>query len=140
MIAALLLASWAVAAERSTAMSELVVSADGFQDSTGQAVLQIRGPDDPFRPGRFTRQVFAPIHAGTATFRIGAFPSGRWALLVFHDRDGNGTLNHNVLRFPFEPMGFSGGYRIGLLSGMPTFPKLAVDVAPGPAQVVIHVR
>jgi len=122
------------------AMTDLVVEADGFADSTGQAALQIRGPDDPFRPGRFAKQVFAPIHEGKARFQVGAIQARRWALTVFHDRNRNGVLDHNVFHLPAEPVGFSGTYRIGILSGMPTFDKLAVELVPGQAKVVIHVH
>jgi len=127
-------------AQQQQAMSDLVVEADGFRDSSGQAILQIRGSDDPFRPDRFSFQFFAPIHAGAARFEVRVIPARKWALTVFHDRNGNGRLDHNLFHLPSEPLGFSGRYRIGLLSGPPTFDKLAVELVPGPAKVVIHVH
>ena len=42
---------------------------------------------------------------------IEGVPPGRYALLVHHDRNGDGELNRNFLGIPTEPVAFSSGYR-----------------------------
>ena len=49
---------------------------------------------------------------------------GKYAVTVFHDENDNGTLDHNLLRMPAEPLGFSNGFQLGLFSGLPSFNKL----------------
>lgn len=105
----------------------LVVCADGFQDSAGVAVLQIYGkvksiPHDSPRVRQTTR-----IHGGRSNFRIDSLPSGKWGVMVYHDRNANGVLDHGWNRLPQESMGYSNGFVPGLLSGMPTWEKLAVE-------------
>jgi uncharacterized protein (DUF2141 family) len=62
----------------------------------------------------------------------GAF--GQYAAVVYHDLDSNGVLDHGWFG-PKEPLGFSGGWKLSLLSGMPTFEKLRFDFSPAHREV-----
>lgn len=53
---------------------------------------------------------------------------GDYAVAAFHDADGNGALNTNVLGQPTEGYGFSNGAR-GLM-GPPSFEAAAVSIGP----------
>ncbi|HEY0821064.1 MAG TPA: DUF2141 domain-containing protein [Rhizobacter sp.] len=50
---------------------------------------------------------------------------GRYALSGYHDENGNGKLDTNVLGMPTERYGFTGS---GGMMGPPSFDKAAVDV------------
>ena len=65
---------------------------------------------------------------------------GPYAMVVFHDENDNGTLDHNVLRLPAEPLGFSKGFKLSLFSGMPNFEKLRFDftVDSMPLEIVVQ--
>jgi outer membrane protein len=49
---------------------------------------------------------------------------GDYAVVVLHDGNDNGEVDHNFLGLPTEPLGFSNGFKLGLFSGKPTFEKL----------------
>ncbi len=68
--------------------------------------------------------------------------SGSYALVVFHDENDNGTIDHNVFRMPKEQLGFSNGFRPGLFAGLPSFEKLEFRLAgaPSPQRLDIEVK
>lgn len=51
--------------------------------------------------------------AGAQPVRItfNALPAGDYAVMAYHDRNGDGQLNTNFLGIPTEPYGFSNGAR-----------------------------
>ena len=53
---------------------------------------------------------------------------GRYAVLVYHDRNANGALDQNYLGIPKEPLGFSQRY---WARGAPAFSAAAMEVAEG---------
>lgn len=55
-------------------------------------------------------------------YRITDVPAGQYALLVYHDENGNGQLDRNFIGIPKEPIGLSNGYRP---KGPPSFSKAA---------------
>lgn len=103
---------------------ELRVNVLGLQSDQGKAVAKLyREGEDIFKlPGL---QQTAPISACRATLVFKDVAPGRYALIVFHDINANGQLDHNLVRLPAEPLGYSNGFQPGLLSGMPDSRKLA---------------
>ena len=65
------------------------------------------------------------------SFTSKGLPAGPYAVVVVHDVNANGEIDHTLLRLPAEPLGFSRGFRLGLLSGMPTFEKLSFEAVAG---------
>lgn len=67
----------------------------------------------------FSRQSHGPAsfamapRGGTASATFNDLPPGRYAIAVFHDRNGNQALDTNLFGLPSEPYGFSvyGGLR-----------------------------
>jgi len=103
--------------------ADLVIHASGFPDENGQAIASLfREQDDIF--GKPAARVAAPIHQGRATLIFARLPPGDYAVTVFHDENGNGDLDHNLLRLPAEPLGFSNGFSLSVFSGLPSFQKL----------------
>lgn len=64
--------------------------------------------------------------AGTHTLLIDALAAGRYALVVYVDRNGNGKLDRGMFGKPTEPYGFSNG---GGSFGPPDFADAVIDVA-----------
>ena len=115
----LVLCGHAVAAgpAASQGVGSLTVHAVGFSHTRGQAIAKLFLPgDDVLGPGRW--QQSASIKDGAATFRFEGLPAASYALVVFHDENGNGIIDHGLLG-PSEPIGFSGGFALGVLSGFP---------------------
>ena len=106
-------------------MGELVILATGFKNSQGQAGANLfLNQDSMFDHPH--RQAFAKIIDGKAEIRFPDLPYGDYALVVFHDENQNGRVDHNFFNFPSEPLGYSNGFSFGLTSGMPTFEKLRI--------------
>lgn len=66
----------------------------------------------------------APAGAVT-TVTFDGVPAGRYALMVIHDENGNGTLDTNLVGMPVEGYGFSNNPRV---MRKPTFEEAAFDV------------
>ncbi|MBI4913827.1 MAG: DUF2141 domain-containing protein [Acidobacteria bacterium] len=111
----------------------LTVQAAGFRDSRGQAVAKLFRPGENVR-GRGHWEQAAPIREGQAQFRFPGLEPGAYAGVDFHDPNGHGVMDHQpLLRLPSEPLGFSNGFSLGLLSGPPTFENLRFELA-GPGR------
>lgn len=117
----------------------LAVHVVGFKHAGGHAVAKLFAPgDDVLGCGRW--QLAAPIRQGQAELRFPDIAPGAYALVVFHDENDNGEIDHDFLRLPSEPLGFSNGFRPGPLSGLPSFDKLRFAYAPGAQRMEISVK
>ena len=104
---------------------ELTVHASGFSHSRGHAVAKLFAPgDNVLKPGRW--QLAKTIEGGAAVFNFAALPAGRYAVVVFHDQNDNLEIDHGLLG-PSEPLAFSGGFVLSLLSGRPDFERLQFE-------------
>jgi uncharacterized protein (DUF2141 family) len=117
----------------------LQVRVSGLQSIQGQVVATLFWEgDDVFGPPRAKQTQV--IVDGQASVSFENLQAGRYAVIVFHDINGNNTLDHNLLRFPAEPLGYSNGFELTLFSGLPSSRKLAVDVHPGATAINITVK
>lgn len=115
----------APSAEASASLVTLEVEAVGFDDDRGHAMAML------FRPGTNVldkdeafSQVKSELQNGAARLRFPPVEEGTYALVVFHDTNDNGVVDHNLLHLPSEQLGFSNEFRPGIFSGLPTFDKL----------------
>lgn len=135
MLATLALNSAASGAEH----NELLVHASGFKHAGGHAVAKLFQPgDDVLGRGRW--QQVAPIQDGRANFQFTDRPAGAYALVVFHDENDNGEIDHNFLHLPSEALGFSNGFVPGLVTGLPSFDKLRFEHADATQYMEITVK
>ncbi|WP_448207825.1 DUF2141 domain-containing protein [Azospirillum sp. sgz302134] len=77
---------------------------------------------------RFAGQELPPLK-GEVTAVFVDLPPGRYAVAVYQDGNGDGTLNRNMLGIPTEPYGFGGD--VSSTFGAPGFDALAVTVGTG---------
>lgn len=94
-----------------------------------------------FRPGEVVTRAsaFSKTMAGTDMqngMSLGRVSCGAYAVVVFVDEDGNGSISHGLFG-PNEPIGFSGSYRISLTSGLPTFEKLQFQAVSPATEITI---
>ena len=102
----------------------LMVQVHGFQNAQGQAAAYLYRAQDKL-PGKVPlRKAYGVIKDGQAGIFFESLDFGEYALIVFHDENGNGEPDHNLFRIPQEPIGFSNQFRPGLMSGLPNFEKL----------------
>lgn len=117
----------------------LHVNVLGLQNSRGQVIANLfKEGDDLFgKPyARQTRSV--SVQQAIITF-VNLAP-GRYALIAFHDINGNNDLDHNIFRLPAEPLGYSNGFGLTLLSGLPDSKKLAFSIGSTPQTIDITVK
>ena len=80
----------------------------------------------PKKEFAFAGKEVAVRQTGEAEIEIGGLAPGRYALAVFHDLNGNGKLDTNLLGVPTEPYGFS---NINSAKwGSPNFDEAAFDL------------
>ena len=84
-------------------------------------------------------QRLADAGDGLAAFRFTHLPAGTYAVMVFHDENDNGKIDHGLLG-PSEPLGFSGGFTLGLFSGRPDFERLKFAFNPPEQTLEVRMR
>jgi len=78
-----------------------------------------------------------PARTGAVTVDVPNVPSGTWAVLAYHDENGNKKLDTNFVGMPTEGYGFSNGAKARF--GPPSFKDAAIAVGEGnvPATVTL---
>jgi uncharacterized protein (DUF2141 family) len=119
-------------------IGNLALHVAGFSHARGHAVAKLFAPgDNVLGAGRW--QVRMPIDGNAAVLHFDGLPAGRYAAVVFHDENDNGVIDHALLG-PSEPIGFSGGFALNLLSGRPDFERLKFDFRPPAQTLELQVR
>ncbi|WP_437870231.1 DUF2141 domain-containing protein [Sorangium sp. So ce363] len=101
------------------------VIANGFRNDNGHAYVRVYRRHDKITDPPW-RSIRMPIVSKEAHFKVPDLAYDAYALVVHHDENDNGRIEHNLLGLPAEPLGFSNGFTLGVFSGMPTFEKLRV--------------
>ena len=116
-------AGWAVAASGGT-VDVRVENPPG----TGAVVALLFDAADAFADLRDPRMARILPAGGSGPARFEGLEPGRYAVLAFHDANGNGELDRNFIGIPREPLGFSRRY---WAKGEPAFSEAAVEVGEG---------
>lgn len=116
-------------AEGFTNSGNLTVNIGGLKNQRGQICFSLFDSSKGF-PGDKKRALQAKcvkMKDASAPFNVGSLKAGSYAVAIFHDVNGDGTLNRNPVGIPIEGFGFSGNPRI--ITGPPKFSDSAVIVA-----------
>lgn len=94
----------------------------GFEDNTGQVLVQLFRKEDkvPVKP---FMAVVEKIMDHKAEVQITGLTYGEYAAIVVHDKNANGIIDHQW-GFPDEPLGYPNNWGLSVFSGMPTFANL----------------
>jgi uncharacterized protein (DUF2141 family) len=117
--------------------ADVTVRLTDIRASTGVlkvALVDAAGYGGAARPVRATG---GPASGETQDFLFEDVAPGRYAVMVTHDENGNGTLDTNMLGMPVEGYGFSNNPRV---MRKPTFDEAAFDVGTESATVTIELR
>jgi uncharacterized protein (DUF2141 family) len=107
--------------------SDLTVHVQGENAHQGDLYAAVyNGPDTFLANGASMTSVRQRMDGAAATARFTDMPSGRYAVSVYVDTNGNGELDTNLIGRPTEPYGFSRDARGSL--GAPSFEDAAVAV------------
>lgn len=150
MVRVVLAALFAIAAATCPAIAaELRVAVEGLRPGGGTVLIGLYDTRDAFeraialsdKEGFLNdpqRVAGIALRAGSEpkqSVRIENLAPGRYAVITFHDENGNGRLDKNFWGVPKEPYGFSNDAQ-GFL-GPPRFEDAAIDVGEAPANTTI---
>jgi uncharacterized protein (DUF2141 family) len=120
--------------------SELRITVEGIRSPHGTVLIGLYDSLESFTramelsdkdgflndPNRFAAVALRANAAKKSAVVFTNLDPGQYAIILFHDENGNGKLDRNALGVPTEPYGFSNNVR-GLLSP-PTFEKAVMQI------------
>lgn len=124
-LALMTLPTWA---ETAPPVSLTVVLA-GVQHAGGSVRVGLYDSPATFRKeARAFASQEAPAQQGTVRVTFAAVPPGEYAVMAYHDEDGNGEMNRRFGMFPTEGYGLSNN---PVIAGPPAFADSAFRIEPG---------
>jgi len=88
--------------------ASLNVTVEGVKSSEGQVMVAVNAGEAQFSGSEEpTTQATQDASEGAVTFTFDDLAPGTYAVRTFHDVDGNGELNSNMIGMPTEPWGMS---------------------------------
>ena len=109
--------------------AELRVTVDGIRSEQGKVMIALHAPRTgvsfPDGAGAVAAQ-WRSARNGVLEFVFTGLPAGKFAVAVFHDENGNDTLDTNLLGIPKEGYAFSENARG--FAGPPSFDAAAVEI------------
>lgn len=116
------LAGWVVASAACGGQLSVSVS---HPPGTGTVVVVVYDSADAFADLRDPLKMLVVPAGRPEAALFEGLPAGRYAVMAYHDENGNRELDQNFLGIPREPLGFSRRY---WGKGAPVFAAAAVDV------------
>lgn len=117
---------------RAGGQAGLTVEVSGVANDKGQLVVAVC---DEASFHAACPHVVARQAAAKLTVHVDRIRPGRYAVMLFHDENGNGSFDKSVDGVPLEGYGYSRNARGQ--SGPPTFEQAAIDVKAGMAPISI---
>ncbi|MYM67210.1 DUF2141 domain-containing protein [Pseudoduganella sp. FT55W] len=117
--------------------ANLTVNVDGVSNADGQIMIAVFNSADTF-PVKPVRALAVPAQSGKVQLVVPDLPAGDYALAVYHDANGNGKLDRNLVGMPIEDYAFSNnamGKR-----GAPGFDDARIALPAGGATVSVNLR
>ena len=108
MMTAMLLA--ATAAPASEGEASLTVTVEGLAPQ-GAVMMALFDAPDAWDGGEAVAGQRVAVDGSSVTVEFGALPAGDYAIRMYHDVDGDGELDMNLMGIPSEPFGFSNNAR-----------------------------
>ena len=104
----LLAASGAQAHAADTELTLTVTSIDNHQ---GTLMVAVFDSADAWSGGSPVAGARIDVSSDTASASLGTLPAGQYAIRMYHDVNGNGELDTNLMGIPSEPFAFSNNAR-----------------------------
>lgn len=131
-----------VAASTPLLGATLSVVVKGAKSKTGKIKVALAANEQEYKNPKSIRQAqqlkdVEPVDGDTKVVFEG-LPSGRYALLVFHDENDNNDLDTNIVGYPTERYGFSNDARA--MFGPPSFGDAAFDIAESKISQTVSIK
>lgn len=121
--------------------ADLAIEVRGIRSGDGHLYVAVHAPESkatfPAETGTFAA-IQQRAHAGTLRFVLRDLPSGRYAVNAYHDENGNGELDTNLVGIPSEGYGFANDPNTSF--GPAEFDAAAVDVGDADAVAAMTLR
>ena len=114
----------AMSSQLSAAQLEVTIS--GIQEQTGALYIAAFDSAEAMQKGQQWLSMVRVVNADSYRFIETDLKPGKYAFRVFHDVNGDGDLNMNLMGIPTEPYGFS---KNPVVMGPPSFEQSAVEVS-----------
>ncbi|KJS39703.1 MAG: hypothetical protein VR70_07445 [Rhodospirillaceae bacterium BRH_c57] len=112
---------------------DLMVTIAGVSDAPGAIHIGLYDSDETFRdPDRAVGFHWVPAAPGRVQATFSDVAPGLYAVMAFHDADGNGSMNRFLGMIPTEGYALSKDPEV---SGPPPFSESAFTVGPGGAAI-----
>lgn len=86
----------------------LSITVSNIPDSNGQLLIQVVAGESGFKEKEPpVASLMLPAVEGSVTVSTDALGPGDYAIRMFHDQNGNGEMDSNMVGIPKEPWGFS---------------------------------
>lgn len=136
-MAGIFLAALLAAAPACAEPAKLVVRLTGIGDGGGQLRVSLYREPETFRKeDRALHVATLPAASGNAEVAFDGLEPGRYAVMAYHDANGDKHLNLRLGMFPTEGYGLSNNPKA---IGPPKFADSAFDVAPPAKSVNISI-
>ncbi len=117
----------------------LTVQIVGLKSDRGGVAVAIYDSEQAFTDRTAPlHKAFLAIEDKSCRWVLADLPAGDYAVLVYHDRNGNEQLDTNKLRIPKEPYGFSNNARGSF--GPPGYDKVRFSLSEPQQTIEIEVR
>ncbi|PHN04685.1 DUF2141 domain-containing protein [Flavilitoribacter nigricans] len=93
--------------------SSIALAIENLQSDRGNVHVAVYDREESFAKSLkpFQLKIQKVSAGGRLHIQLDSLPHGRYALAVYHDENGNGDLDKNMLGIPKEPYGFSNNPR-----------------------------
>ncbi len=92
--------------------ARLEVTVTGLRSSRGQLAIALFASESDYNEQtNAVRRAFLPIVAGRSTWQLSDLPAGRYALIAYHDENGNREIDMRIFGMPKEAVGVSNDAR-----------------------------
>ena len=127
-IAAAITATLATTLMASSFAADLTVEIKGLNSANGQVYIGLYDKAERWMKGGF-KNVEIAAKKDRVTYEFKDLPEGEYAISLYHDENGNGKFDNNLVGMPIEPYGFSNDAMGNF--GPPTFEqaKFKLDAA-----------
>jgi len=119
--------------------ARLVVDVEGLKSKRGSVALALFSDADSFdRREDAARAEFVRLERKKLRWVVKDLPPGSYALVAYHDKNGNGELDRRAFGIPAEPYGFSNDARGRF--GPPAFEAARFEIGPGKNRLKIRLK
>ena len=136
-IAAAITATLATTLMASCFAADLTVEIKGLTSANGQVYIALYDKAEGWMKGGF-KNVDTAAKKDRVTYEFKDLPAGEYAISLYHDENGNGKFDSNLVGMPIEPYGFSNDAMGNF--GPPTFEQAKFKLDTGKKTVTLNLK